>query len=35
LLNGLTKKFKHKFSQQVIDKNIKAIKRAYEEVESE
>jgi len=35
LLNGLTKKFKHKFSQQIIDKNIKAVKRAYEEVESE
>ncbi len=35
LLNGLTKKFKHKFSQQVIDKNIKAVKRAYEEVETE
>jgi len=35
LLKGLTKKFKHKFSQQVIDKNIKAVKRAYEEVEVE
>jgi pyruvate ferredoxin oxidoreductase gamma subunit len=35
LVNGLTKKFKHKFSQQVIDKNIKAVKRAYEEVETE
>jgi pyruvate ferredoxin oxidoreductase gamma subunit len=35
LLNGLTKKFKNKFSQQVIDKNIKAVKRAYEEVETE
>jgi pyruvate ferredoxin oxidoreductase gamma subunit len=35
LLQGLTKKFKHKFSQQVIDKNIKAVKRAYEEVETE
>ena len=35
LLHGLTKKFKHKFSQQVIDKNIKAVRRAYEEVETE
>lgn len=35
LLNGLIKKFKHKFGQQVIDKNIKAVKRAYEEVETE
>lgn len=35
LLEGLTKKFKHKFSQQLIDKNIKAVKRAYEEVEAE
>jgi len=35
LLNGLTKKFKHKFSQQVVDKNIRAVKRAYEEVTTE
>ena len=35
LLNGLTKKFKHKFSQQVVDKNIQAVKRAYEEVTTE
>jgi len=35
LVNGLTKKFKHKFSKQVIDKNINAVKRAYEEVVSE
>ncbi|MDZ7330922.1 MAG: 2-oxoacid:acceptor oxidoreductase family protein [candidate division KSB1 bacterium] len=32
LVKGLTKKFMHKFSQQVIDKNIRAVKRAYEEV---
>jgi len=35
LLNGLRKKFAHKFSQIVIDKNIEAVKRAYEEVEGE
>jgi len=34
LVKGLTKKFMHKFSQQVIDKNIKAVKRAYEEVQA-
>ncbi len=35
LVNGLTKKFQHKFSKQVIDKNIRAVKRAYEEVTTE
>ncbi len=35
LVNGLTKKFQHKFSKQVIDKNIRAVKRAYEEVMTE
>ena len=35
LINGLTKKFKHKFSKQVIDRNINAVKRAYEEVSEE
>ena len=35
LVKGLTKKFKHKFSKQVIDKNINAVKRAYEEVAAE
>lgn len=35
LVNGLTKKFQHKFSKQVIDKNIRAVKRAYEEVVTE
>ncbi|MBN1352556.1 2-oxoacid:acceptor oxidoreductase family protein [candidate division KSB1 bacterium] len=35
LLRGLTKKFSHKFSQKVIDSNISAVKRAYEEVKGE
>ncbi|MCI0512077.1 2-oxoacid:acceptor oxidoreductase family protein [candidate division KSB1 bacterium] len=35
LLSGLQKKFAHKFTKQVIDKNISAVKRAYEEVISE
>ena len=35
LLNGLQKKFSHKFSKVVIDKNIAAVKRAYEEVKGE
>ena len=35
LLSGLQKKFSHKFSKIVIDKNIKAVKRAYEEVKGE
>jgi len=35
LIHGLTKKFMHKFSKQVIDKNIRAVQRAYEEVTAE
>lgn len=35
LLSGLQKKFSHKFSKLVIDKNIEAVKRAYEEVRGE
>lgn len=35
LISGLNKKFSHKFSKNVIDKNIEAVKRAYEEVEGE
>jgi len=35
LVKGLTKKFQHKFSKQVIDKNINAVKRAFEEVVEE
>ena len=35
LLSGLQKKFSHKFSKIVIDKNIQAVKRAYEEVAGE
>lgn len=35
LVRGLTKKFSHKFSKKVIDSNISAVKRAYEEVKGE
>jgi pyruvate ferredoxin oxidoreductase gamma subunit len=35
LIKDLDKKFAHKFSRDVIDKNISAVKRAYEEVKGE
>ena len=35
LLKGLEKKFSHKFTKNVIDKNMEAVKRAYEEVTGE
>lgn len=35
LVRGLEKKSSHKFSKIVIDKNIEAVKRAYEEVRRE
>jgi pyruvate ferredoxin oxidoreductase gamma subunit len=35
LISDLDKKFSHKFSRDVVDRNIKAVKRAYEEVKGE
>lgn len=35
IITDLTKKFTHKFTQKVVDANIRAVKRAYEEVKSE
>jgi len=35
LIKDLDKKFSHKFSRKVIDDNIRAVKRAYEEVKGE
>jgi pyruvate ferredoxin oxidoreductase gamma subunit len=35
LIHDLDKKFAHKFSRDIIDKNIRAVKRAYEEVKGE
>ncbi len=35
LKEGLSKKFSGKFKQEIIDGNIKAVERAYEEVKSE
>jgi len=35
LMNGIKKKFEKKFGSQIVEGNIKAIKKAYEEVESQ
>ncbi len=35
IITDLTKKFTHKFPKKVVDANIRAVKRAYEEVKSE